>query len=64
MTIEKTDRKPGRKYECTFAASPAYKVGDVVKCYFNEAGLRCVSGRDGLEDICTMLVSTFKQVWP
>lgn len=62
MTTDKTYWKPGRKYECTFAASPAYKVGDVVECYVNEAGLRCIRGRDGLEDICTMLVSIFKQV--
>lgn len=52
----------GKEYKCTMSASPAYKVGDVVKCYTNAKGFKCIEGRDGLEDICSMLVSTFKAV--
>lgn len=62
MTSENTKWEAGRDYECTSATSPAYKVGDVVRCYTNNAGWKCIRGRDGREDICTMLVSTFKRV--
>lgn len=50
----------GKEYICTHSASPAYKVGDVVKCYVNGKGWKCIRGRDGLEDICSMLVSSFR----
>jgi hypothetical protein len=53
---------PGNKYECIMSASPAYKVGDVVECYQNDKEWKCINGRDGLEDICSMLVSAFKPV--
>lgn len=52
----------GQKYECINSTSPAYKVGDVVECYKNDKGWKCIEGRDGLEDICSMLVSSFRQV--
>ena len=57
---EKFKWVPGNKYECTMSASPAYKAGDVVECYTNDKGWKCVRGRDGLEDLCSMLVSSFK----
>ncbi len=51
----------GKKYECINSASPAYKVGDVVACYKNEKGSLSIMGRDGLEDLCEMLVSSFRE---
>lgn len=52
---------PGVKYECIKSSSPAYRVGDVVECYQNDKGWKCMRGRDGLEDLCSMLVSAFKE---
>jgi hypothetical protein len=52
---------PGQKYVCTSAASPGYRIGDVVVCYTNDKGWKVVKGRDGFEDICHMLVSTFRK---
>lgn len=52
----------GQRYECINSTSPAYKAGDVVTCYTNHKGYKCVTGRDGLEDICSLLVSAFRQV--
>lgn len=54
--------EPGVKYECIMSASPAYRVGDVVECYQNDKGWKCVRGRDGLEDLTSMLVSSFRIV--
>lgn len=54
----------GVKYECIKSASPAYKIGDVVECYQNDKGWKCLRGRDGLEDLCSMLVSSFKVYEP
>ncbi|MCP4493661.1 MAG: hypothetical protein GY820_41120 [Gammaproteobacteria bacterium] len=60
---EKPKRKwrPGVSYKCIHSASPGYKVGDVCKVYANDDGHMCMMGRDGLEDLCTMLVSEFKE---
>lgn len=54
----------GKEYECIKSASPAYKVGDVVECYTNDKGWKVIKGRDGLEDLCTMLVSSFREFAP
>ena len=54
--------EPGVKYECIKSASPAYKEGDVVECYSNDKGYNCLRGRDGFEDLCSMLVSSFRMV--
>lgn len=54
--------EPGVKYECIKSASPAYRVGDVVDCYQNDKGWKCLRGRDGLEDICSLVVSAFRMV--
>jgi hypothetical protein len=51
----------GAMYECTKSASPGYMVGEVYKCYENYRGHKCLMGRDGFEDLCSMLVSSFKR---
>jgi hypothetical protein len=53
--------RAGVKYRCTHSASPGYKVGDVYEVYANDDGHMCMKGRDGLEDLCVMLVSEFKE---
>lgn len=57
---EKFTWEPGKEYECIRAASPGYKTGGVYKCYQNDRGYKCLMGRDGYEDLCTMLVSAFR----
>lgn len=62
---EKPEKKrfkwsPGEKYICTNSASPGYKFGHVYKAYTNEKGYVCLRGSDGYEDLCSMLVSTFR----
>ena len=52
----------GGMYECTESVSLGYVVGEVYKCYENCYGHKCLMGRDGLEDLCSMLVSSFKRV--
>ena len=49
------------KYLCIHSASPGYNVGDVYEVYANDDGHMCMKGRDGLEDLCVMLVSEFKE---
>lgn len=56
--------EPGKVYECILSASPGYRVGDTYECYENDKGWKCLRGRDGLEDICSMLVSSFKAYAP
>ena len=50
----------GKKYECIMSASPAYRVGEIYECGSDEKGNMCLTGRDGLTDICHMLVSSFR----
>lgn len=52
----------GKTYVCLKSASPGYQVGEKYKCYLNEFGFKCLKGRDGHEDICSMLVSSFREV--
>ena len=54
--------KDGVDYVCTMSKSPGYAVGEVYTTYTNDKGWVCLKGRDGFEDICTMLVSSFKEV--
>ena len=61
-TYTKFKWKCGKTYVCVKSSSPGYQVGEKYKCYLNEFGFKCLKGRDGHEDICTMLVSTFKEV--
>ena len=52
----------GKEYVCILSKSPAYKVGKSYKCYKNADGFMCLTGDDGYEDLCSMLVSGFKLV--
>lgn len=52
--------KAGQSYVCIKSASPGYREGEVYTAYANDKGVTCLRGRDGYEDICTMLVSTFR----
>lgn len=54
--------RPGVEYRCVVSASPGYKTGQIYKAYANDDGVTCLRGSDGFEDICTMLVSEFKEV--
>ena len=58
------DRKynAGDVLECTHAASCGYRAGDQYTVYLNGNGWKCLRGKDGLEDIISMLISTFKKV--
>jgi len=48
--------------QCTSSASCAYTAGETYEVYANEHGRKCLKGDDGLEDIFSMLLSTFKVV--
>lgn len=52
----------GKTYICTKSASPGYKDGQTYKAYANDKGWVCLRGSDGYEDICSMLVSSFRAV--
>lgn len=52
----------GQNYKCIMSKSPGYKLGEVYTAYQNSKGHLCLKGRDGFEDLCTMLVSSFKRV--
>lgn len=53
--------KEGTKYQCINSQSPGYKVGKVYTSYKNANGIVCLTGEDGFEDVCSMLVSGFKE---
>ena len=50
----------GKSYICTMSKSPGYAVGETYQAYDNEKGYTCLRGRDGYEDLCSMLVSSFR----
>lgn len=50
---------PNKPVTCTHAASPAYTVGREYTPYKNAKGHTCLRGDDGLEDLASLLVSTF-----
>ena len=54
--------KEGTTYECINSQSPGYKLGKTYKAYKNDKGIVCLRGEDGFEDVCSMLVSGFKEV--
>ena len=58
--VDKFKWATGGSYTCIKSTSPGYRVGEVYECYLNQFGFKCLKGRDGHEDICTMLVSSFK----
>lgn len=52
--------EPGKSYICIKATSPGYREGEAYTAYTNDKGYTCLRGRDGYEDLCSMLVSSFK----
>jgi hypothetical protein len=54
--------KAGDVMLCTKSASFAYVEGVEYTVYNNDKGWACMEGKDGLEDICSMLLSSFKRV--
>jgi len=54
--------KAGDVMRCTNSASFAYTEGQTYEVYNNDKGWACMTGKDGLEDICSMLISSFKRV--
>ena len=52
----------GKTYICAKSASTGYKLGQHYTAYQNEKGWTCLRGSDGYEDVCSMLVSDFKEV--
>lgn len=47
---------------CTHSGSCAYTVGSQYEVYLNDKGWKCINGNDGLEDIVSMMVSSFRKV--
>jgi len=66
-TPAQTKDKPVFKFEsgepvvCIKSASPGYKLNHVYTPYKNDKGIVCLKGDDGFEDMCSMLVSSFKR---
>ena len=56
-----TKFEAGDLLECTKGMSPAYKTGETYEVYLNDKGWKCLKGGDGLEDIISMMVSSFKK---
>ena len=54
--------KAGDVMLCTKSASFAYVEGVEYSVYNNDKGWACMKGKDGLEDICGMLLSSFERV--
>ena len=52
----------GDTVRCIKSQSCAYTEGKTYEVYTNEKGWRCISGDDGLEDIWSMMVSSFTKV--
>lgn len=51
----------GKTYVCVKSASPGYKAGQKYTAYTRaKDGFVCFRGSDGFEDVCFMLVSSFK----
>lgn len=66
--LEATKAKPqrkwreGAKYKCIVSTSTGYKLGEVYTAYTNKDNYICLTGSDGYEDLCSMLVSGFQEV--
>jgi hypothetical protein len=56
--------KAGDVMVCTKSTSFAYVEGEEYTVYNNEKSWACMRGKDGLEDICSMLLSSFKPATP
>ena len=59
--MSKQTFKLNQSYICTNSTSPGYKLNQTYTTYANDAGLICMCGSDGHEDICSMLVSSFRE---
>ena len=57
-----TKFKEGDVVVCIKSASVAYTEGKTYEVYKNDKGYLCMTGDDGLEDIVSMMVSSFKKV--
>lgn len=53
----------GKQYVCTLSKSPGYKKGEIYTAY-KRHGVLYMMGRDGFEDVCSMLVSGFEEYKP
>ena len=56
--------EPGHDVICSMSASCAYTAGKRYGVFKNEKDWTCIKGDDGLEDICSMLVSSFIKADP
>lgn len=52
--------EPGDVVRCIKSESCAYTEGKTYEVYLNERGWKCVRGDDGIEDIWSMMVSSFR----
>ena len=57
----KVDFGVGDTVVCTKSQSCAYTEGKSYQVYANDKGWKCIKGDDGLEDIVSMMVSSFKK---
>lgn len=57
-----TSFKAGDTVVCIKSESVAYTEGKTYEVYINEQGWKCIRGEDGLEDIVSMMVSSFKKI--
>lgn len=53
--------EPGDEIVCTLSSSCAYTQGNTYKVYLNEKEWKCIKGDDGLEDILSMVISSFRK---
>lgn len=60
MNNTTTKFKEGDLLVCIKSMSPAYTEGHTYKVYLNDKGYLCLEGNDGLDDIMSMMVSSFK----
>lgn len=49
----------GVRYRCVLSKSNAYRYGRAYECYTNGKGISCLRGDDGLDDLCSNLISGF-----
>ena len=56
--------KSGDKIICTSSTSCAYTVGKVYEVYLNNNEWKCLKGDDGLEDLLSLTLSTFRKFDP
>lgn len=62
LEIRKHGFEAGDTIRCIKAESCAYTEGGTYDVYLNDWGFKCIKGDDGLEDLLSMVVSSFKKV--